>query len=101
LVEVVVIWIELIRLALNSQVTAKKHEGELPRLVLGLIVNGGAIIILGSKSQEPREGHVIYGALVSLSCPNDGVVIRVIVIGAMKLSENFLVPIVPKPHDII
>jgi hypothetical protein len=101
LIEVVVLWIELIRLALNSQVTARKHESELPRLVLVLIVNVSAIFILGAKSQKPREGHVVYGALVSLSCPCDGVVIRVIVIGAMELSENLFVPIVPKPHEII
>jgi hypothetical protein len=79
----------------------RKHEGELPWLVLVLIVNESAIFILGCKSQEPRKGHVIYGALVSLSCPSDGVVIRVIVIGAMELRENLLVPIVPKPHNII
>jgi hypothetical protein len=70
-------------------------------LGLYLFSNGSAIFILGSKSQDPRKGHVIYGALVSLSCPSDGVVIRVIVIGAMELSENLLIPIVPKPHDII
>jgi hypothetical protein len=91
----------LIRFALYSQVTARKHEGELPRLVLVLIVNGSAFFILRAKSQEPREGHVVYGALVSLGCPCDGVVIRVVLSGAMELSENFFVPIVPKPHEII
>jgi hypothetical protein len=101
LVEVVVVWIELIRLALNSQVTARKHESELPRLVLVLIVNGSAFFILRAESQKPREGHVVYGAIVPLGCPCDGVVIRVIVIGAMELSSNLFVPIVPKPHEII
>jgi hypothetical protein len=101
LVEVVVVWIEWIRFAFNSQVTARKHESELARLVLVLIVNGSAIFILGAKSQKLREGHVVYGALVSLGCPCDGVVIRVIVIGAMELIENLFVPIVPRPHEII
>jgi hypothetical protein len=101
LVEVVVVWIELIRFALYSQVTARNHESELPRLVLVLILNGSAFFILRTKSQEPREIHVVYGALVPLGCPCDGVVIRVIIIGAMELSENFCVPIVPKPHEII
>jgi hypothetical protein len=98
---VVVVWIELIRLALYSKVTARKHESGLPRLVLVLIMNGSVFFILRAKSEKPREGHVVYGALVPLGCPYDGVVIRVIVIGAMELSENLLVPIVPKPHEII
>jgi hypothetical protein len=97
LVEVVVVWIELIHFALYSQVTARKHESELHRLVLVLIVNGSAFFILRAKSQKPREGHVVYGALVSLGCPCDGVVIRVVVIGAMELSKTLFVPIVPKP----
>jgi hypothetical protein len=101
LVEVVVVWIELIRFALYSQVTARKHESELPRFVLVLIVNGSAFFILRTKSQEPRESHVVYGALVSLGCPCDGVVIRVVIIRAMDLGENLLIPIVPKPHEII
>jgi hypothetical protein len=36
-----------------------------------------------------------------LSCPSDGVVIWVVVVGAMKLSENLLVPIVAKTHNVI
>jgi hypothetical protein len=100
-VVVVVVWIELIRLALYSQIMARKHECELPRFVLVLIVNGSAFVILRTKSQKPRESHVVYGALVSLGCPCDGVVIRVVVIGAMKLSKNLFVSIVPKPHEII
>jgi hypothetical protein len=101
LIEIIVVGVELIRLALNSQVTARKHEGELPRLVLVLVVDRGALFILGPKSQKPREGHVVNGALVSLSGPCDGVVIWIIVVGAMELSKNFLVPIVPKAHDVI
>jgi hypothetical protein len=101
LVEVVVVWIELIRLALDSQIMTRKHESELPRLVLVLIMNGSAFFLFRTKSQEPRESHVVYGALVSLGCPCDGVVIRVVVRGAMELSENFFVLIVPKPHEII
>jgi hypothetical protein len=49
---VVVVWIELICLALYSQITVRKHESELLGLVLGLIVNGGALFILRTKSQE-------------------------------------------------
>jgi hypothetical protein len=64
-------------------------------------VNGSAFFILRAESQKPREGHVVYGAIVPLGCPCDGVVIRVIVIGAMELSSNLFVPIVPKPHEII
>jgi hypothetical protein len=86
LIEIVVAGVELICLALNSQVTTRKHEGELPRLVLNLVVDRGAFFILGPKSQKPREGHVVNGALVSLSGPYDGVVIWVVVIGAMELS---------------
>jgi hypothetical protein len=98
LVEVVVVWIELIHLALYSQISARKHEKELLRLVLVLIVHGSAPFILRAKSQEPRESHVIYGALVPLCCPCDCVVIRVVVVGAMELSMNLLVPIIPKPQ---
>jgi hypothetical protein len=86
LVEIVVVRVEFIRLALNSQVTARKHEGEVPRLLLVLVVDRGAIFILGPKSQKPRESHVVNGALVSLSGPCDGVVIWVIVVGTMELS---------------
>jgi hypothetical protein len=101
LVEIVVVGVELIRLALNSQVTARKHESELPRLVLVLVVDRGALFILRPKSQKPREGHVVNGTLVSLSGPCNGVVIWVIVVGAMEVSKNFLVPVVPKTHDVI
>jgi hypothetical protein len=101
LVEVLVVWIELICLALYSQITARKHESELLGLVLGLIVDGGAFFILRIKSQEPRESHVVYGALVPLCCPCDGIVIGVVIIRAMELGENLLIPIVPKPHEII
>jgi hypothetical protein len=99
LVEVVVVWIELIRLALYSQITTRKHESELLGLVLCL--NGGALFILRTKSQEPRESHIVYGALVPLGCPCDGIVIGVVIIRAMELGENFFVPIIPKPHEII
>jgi hypothetical protein len=51
LVEVVEVWIELIRLALYSQIMARKHERELLGLVLVLIVHGSAPFILRSKSQ--------------------------------------------------
>jgi hypothetical protein len=101
LVEVVVVWIELICLALYSQITARKHERELLGLVLILIVHGSVPFILRAKSQEPRESHVIYGALVPLCCPSDCVVIGVVVVRTMELRKNFLVPIVPKPHKII
>jgi hypothetical protein len=101
LVEVVVVWIELICLALYSQITARKHERELLGLVLVLIVHGSAPFILRAKSQDPRESHVIYGALVLLCCPSDCVVIGVVVERAMELSKNLLVPIIPKPHEII
>jgi hypothetical protein len=74
LVEVVVVWIELIRLTLYSQITARKHERELLVLVLVLIVHGSAPFILRTKSQEPKESHVIYGELVPLCCPCDCVV---------------------------
>jgi hypothetical protein len=101
LIEIVIVRIELVRLALNSQISATKHEGELFGLVLVLIVHGRAPLILRAKSQEPRESHLINGALVPLSCPSDGVVMRIVVVGAMELSKNFFVPIVPKTHDII
>jgi hypothetical protein len=101
LVEIVVVGVELICLALNSQVMTRKHEGEVPRLVLVLVVDRGALFILGPKSQKPRESHVVNGALVSLSGPCDGVVIWVVVVGAMELSKNLLVPIVAKAHDVI
>jgi hypothetical protein len=101
LVEVVVVWIELICLALYSQITARKHERELLGLVLVLIVHGSVPFILRTKSQEPRESHVIYGALVPLCCPCDCIAIRVVVVRAMELSKNLLVPIIPKPHEII
>jgi hypothetical protein len=101
LVEVVVVWIELIRLTLYSQITARKHALELLGLVLILIVHGSALFILRTKSQEPRESHVIYGALLPLCCPCDCIVIRVVVVRAMKLRKNLLVPIIPKPHEII
>jgi hypothetical protein len=57
--------------------------------------------ILRSKSQEPRESHVIYGAFVPLSCPSDGVVMGIVIVGAMELCKNFFIPIIPKSHDII
>jgi hypothetical protein len=88
LVEIVVAGVELIRLALNSQVTARKHEGELPRLVLGLVVDRGALFILVPKSQKPREGHVINGALVFLSGACDGVVIWVVIVGAVGAESS-------------
>jgi hypothetical protein len=86
LIEIVLVGVEFIRLALNSQVTARKHECKLPRLVLVLVVDRGVLFILSTKSQEPREGHVVYGAFVSLSGPCDSVVIWVVVVGAMELS---------------
>jgi hypothetical protein len=101
LIEVVIVRIELIRLALYSQITTRKHERELLGLVLVLIVHGSAPFILRAKSQEPRESHVIYGAFVPLSCPSDSVVMGVVIVRAMKLSKNFLVPIIPKSHEII
>jgi hypothetical protein len=70
-------------------------------LVLVLVVDRGVIFIFGPKYQKPRESHVIYSALVSLSGPSDGVVIWVIVVGTMELRKNFYVPIVPKPHNVI
>jgi hypothetical protein len=45
LIEIVVVGVELIRLALNSQVTTRKHVGEVPRLVLVLIVDRSAVFI--------------------------------------------------------
>jgi hypothetical protein len=101
LIEVVIVRIELIRIALYSQVTARKHERELLGIVLVLIVHGSAPFILRAKSQEPREGHVIYGALVPLSCPSDGVVMGIVIVGAMELSKNFFVSIIPKSHEVI
>jgi hypothetical protein len=64
-------------------------------------MNGSAFFILRTKSQESRESHVVYGALVPLGCPCDGIVIGVVIIRAMELGENILIPIVPKPHEII
>jgi hypothetical protein len=64
-------------------------------------VDRGALFVLGPKSQKPREGHVVNGALVSFSGPCDGVIRWVIVVGAMELSKNCFVPIVPKTHDVI
>jgi hypothetical protein len=101
LIEIVVVRIELVRLALNGQISARKHEGGLFGLVHVLIVHGRAPLILRAKSQEPREGHVINGALVPLSRPSDGVVIWIVVVGAMELSKNFFIPIIPKSHDVI
>jgi hypothetical protein len=46
LIEIVVVGVELIRLALNSQVTTRKHVREVPRLVLVLIVDRSAVFIL-------------------------------------------------------
>jgi hypothetical protein len=43
-------------------------------------VHGRALLILRAKSQEPREGHVINGALLSLSRPRDGVVMGIEVV---------------------
>jgi hypothetical protein len=100
LIEIVVVGIELVRLALNGQISAKKHKGELLGLVLVLIVHGRTSLILRAKTQKPREGHVINGALLTLSCPSDGVVMRIEVVRAMELSKNFFVPIVPKSHDV-
>jgi hypothetical protein len=101
LIEIIIVRIELVRLALNSQISARKHEGELFGLVLVLIVHGRAPLILRAKSQEPRESHVINSALVPLSRPSDGVVMGIVVVGAMELSKNFFVPIIPKSQDII
>jgi hypothetical protein len=70
----------LVCLSLNSQISARKHEGELFGLVLVLIVHGRAPLILRAKSQEPREGHVINGALLSLSHSSDGVVMGIEVV---------------------
>jgi hypothetical protein len=64
-------------------------------------VDRGALFVLGPKSQKPREGHVLNGALVSFSGPCDGIIRWVIVVGAMELSKNCFVPIVPKTHDVI
>jgi hypothetical protein len=100
LIEIVVVRVELVRLALNSQISAGKHEGELFGPVLVLIVHGRAPLILRAKSQEPRESHVINSALVPLSCPSDGVVMRIEVVGAMELSKDFFIPIIHKSHDI-
>jgi hypothetical protein len=91
----------LVRLALNGQISARKHKGELLGLLLVLIVHGGAPLILRAKTQEPREGHVINGALLTLSCPCDGVVMGIEIIRTVELSKNFFVPIVPKTHDVI
>jgi hypothetical protein len=101
LIEIVVVGIKLVRLSLNGQISARKHKGELLGLVLVLIVHGGAPFILRTKTQEPRESHVINGALLTLSCPCDGVFMGVEVIRTMELSKNFFVPIVPKAHDVI
>jgi hypothetical protein len=62
------------------------HECEVPRLVLVLVVDRSAFFILCAKSQKPREGHIVNGALVSLSGRSDGVVIGIVVGGAMELS---------------
>jgi hypothetical protein len=35
-------------------------------------VHGGASFVLRTKTQEPRESHVVDGELLSLSCPCDG-----------------------------
>jgi hypothetical protein len=101
LIEIVVVRIELVRLALNSQISARKHEWEFFGLVLVLIVHGRVPLILRAKSQEPRESHVINGAFLSLSRPSDGVVMGILVVGAMELSKDFFIPIIPKSHDII
>jgi hypothetical protein len=101
LIEIVVVGVKLVRLALNGQISARKHKGELLGFVLVLIVHGGAPLILRAKTQEPREGHVINGALLTLSCPCDGVVMGIEVVRTMELSKNFFVPIVPKTHDVI
>jgi hypothetical protein len=101
LIEIVIVRIELVCLALNSQISARKHEGGLFGLILVLIVHGRAPLIFRAKSQEPRESHVINGAFVSLSRPSDGIVMGIVVVGAMELSKNFFVPIIPKSHDII
>jgi hypothetical protein len=52
-------------------------------------------------SPKSLEKVIIYGALVPLGCPCDGIVIGVVIIRAMELGENFFVPIIPKPHEII
>jgi hypothetical protein len=50
LIEIVVVGIELVRLALNGHVSARKHKGELFGLVLVLIVHGRAPLILRAKT---------------------------------------------------
>jgi hypothetical protein len=101
LIEIIVVRIELVRFALNGRISARKHEGELLGLVFVLIVHGGAPFILRTKTQEPREGHVVNCAFLALSCPCDGVVMGIEVVGAMELSKDFFVPIIPKAHDVV
>jgi hypothetical protein len=101
LIEIVVVGVKLVRLALNGQISARKHKGELLGLVLVIIMHGGAPFVLRTKTQEPREGHVVNGALLTLSCPCDGVVMGIEVVRTMELSKDFFVPIVSKAHDVI
>jgi hypothetical protein len=49
LIEIVVVGIKFVRLALNGQISARKHKGELLGLVLVLIVHGECL-----SSLEPR-----------------------------------------------
>jgi hypothetical protein len=50
--------------------------------------------------QQPRESHIVNGELVPLGCPSDGVLMSIKVVGAMELSQNLLIPIIAKTHDI-
>jgi hypothetical protein len=101
LIEIVVVRVKLVRLALNGCISAREHKGKLLGLVLVLIVHGGASFVLRTKTQEPRESHVVDGALLALSCPCDGVVMGIEVVRTMELSKDFFVPIVPKTHDVV
>ena len=57
-----------------------EHEGASVRLEFPLNMNGITFLILGTKTKQAREGHVINEIVLSLGGPMNGVVTGPVVV---------------------